>query len=124
VTTPVTFVGTVPQNGMVNPVTSVGYLTNVLVPGFNMIASAIPMDGDLVANTNTLLTGFAGSSDQVFNWDVTLSPPNYDPFSSYNTKHSSWVGGDPSTTNIAEGFWYFNNGVANETWVENFSINP
>jgi hypothetical protein len=116
VATNVTFVGTVPQ----------GSLTNTLTPGFNMVSSAIPMSGDLVLNTNTLLT-IAGAADEVYYWDPTLSPPNYDQSSLYSTK-KGWAAtgsaGDPTTTNITEAFWYFNNGATSEQWVENFSINP
>jgi len=116
--TNVTFVGTVPQNG--SP-----YLTNVLTPGFNMVASAIPMDGDLVVNTNTLLVGFEGQGDQIYTWDPGLSPPNYDGTDTYGTKHG-WNSGvsDPTTTNLTEGFWYNVAGGSSETWTENFSINP
>jgi hypothetical protein len=115
VTTNVTFVGTVPQNGS-------GYMTNVLVSGFNLVGSAIPMSGDLYTNTNTLLT-FSAGGDEVYTWDPNIE--NYDPFDAYTTKHH-WSSGtqDPTTTNLAEGFWYFNNSGANETWVENFSVNP
>jgi len=112
----VTFVGTVPQNGS-------STLTQTLFPGFNMVSSAIPMSGDLVANTNTLLTGFEGGGDATYFWDVNLSPANYDTPNNYTTKHG-WNGNDPTTTNIAQGFWYYNNGAGNETWTENFAINP
>lgn len=115
-TTNVTFVGTVPQNG--SP-----FMTNTMTPGFNQVGSAVPMSGDLYANTNTLLIGFEGQGDQVYTWDPAIT--NYDNTDTYTTKHQ-WSSGteDPTTTNIAEGFWYFVAGGANETWVENFSINP
>jgi|HubBroStandDraft_1064217.scaffolds.fasta_scaffold190819_2 hypothetical protein len=114
--TNVTFVGTVPQNG--SP-----YLTNTMVPGFNMVASAIPMDGDLYTNTNTLMTGFENGGDAVYTFDPAIA--NYDSSDGYTTKHH-WDSGlqDPTTTNLTEGFWYFNNGSGNEVWVENFSVNP
>jgi len=118
--TNVTFVGQVPQNGS-------AYLTNVLPVGFNMVSSAVPMDGDLVTNTNTLVT-FAGASDEVYYWDPTASPQAYGQSSLYNTK-KGWAAngsaGDVTTTNLAEAFWYFNAGAnGTETWTENFSINP
>jgi len=111
----VTFVGTVPQNG--SP-----FLTNVLQQGFNMVGSAIPMSGDLVANTNTLITGWPGNNDTVEVWDTSLTPPAYDTANVYGTKHAKWTS-DPTTGNVTQGFWY---AVASgtETWVENFSVNP
>jgi hypothetical protein len=114
--TNVTFVGTVPQNGS-------SYMTNTLVSGFNMVASAIPMDGDLSTNTNTLLTGntWMHQGDAIYAYDPGIA--NYDsPNPAYSTKHG-WGGNDPVTTNLTEGFWYFNNTAGSETWVENFSVN-
>jgi hypothetical protein len=120
-TTNVTFVGTVPQNG--SP-----FLTNVLSPGFNMVSSAVPMNGDLTVNTNTLLTSFPAQSDQVYTYEP--GSQTYDQTTSYSTKHG-WIGessntaDDPTTTNIAEAFWYqVNSPITSETWVENFSVNP
>jgi hypothetical protein len=115
VATNVTFVGTVPQNGS-------SYLTNTITPGFIMVGSAIPMSGDLYTNTNTLLT-FSLGGDEVYTWDQNIT--NYDATDEYTTKHH-WSSGtaDPTTTNLTEGFWYFNASGANETWVENFSVNP
>jgi hypothetical protein len=116
--TTLTLVGTVPQNG--SPT-----LTQTLYPGFNMVSSAVPMDGDLVANTNTLLT-IAQAGDQVYTWNPGAG--TYDaPNDFYTTKHG-WTtagtsGGDPTTTNLSESFWYFVNGGGNETWTENFAIN-
>jgi hypothetical protein len=113
----ITFVGTVPQNGST-------YMTNTLYPGFNMVSSAIPMSGDLVANTNTVLTTGAGN-DEVFTWDPALNSGagGYDPTYTYTKSSHSWGPGNPTTTNITEGFWYYVNNTA-ETWTENFSINP
>lgn len=115
--TNVTFVGTVPQNGS-------AYMTNTIVPGFNMISSAIPMDGDLVTNTNTLLTGFAHQGDAVYTWDPNIT--NYDATDAYTTKHGWGNNGtaDPTTTNLTEGFWYLSSAGSSVTWVENFSVNP
>jgi hypothetical protein len=129
----VTFVGTVPQNG--SP-----FMTQTISPGLNMMSSPVPMDGDLAQNTNTLMTsssatfssglpgGITGQAngDQLFVWDTSLSPAGYDNGYTYTTKHS-WTGGggaDPVTANITQGFWYISVAGGNETWVENFSINP
>jgi hypothetical protein len=118
VATNVTFVGTVPQNG--SP-----YLTNALSTGFNMVSSAVPMNGDLVANTNTLLTQAVGG-DQVYTWEPGTQ--GYDPIdSNFKGSWTSQGGNDPTTTNIAEGFWYYVNAAkapSGESWVENFAINP
>jgi hypothetical protein len=113
----ITFVGTVPQNGATN-------MSQTLYPGFNMVGSIIPMSGDLVANTNTLLTTGSGN-DEVFTWDPALNSGagGYDPTYTYTKSTHTWGPSDPTTTNITEGFWYFVNNTA-ETWTENFSINP
>jgi hypothetical protein len=114
-----TFVGTVPQ----------GSLTNILVPGFNLVGSAVPTSGDLMSNSITMLTNY-NIGDNVY----TFNPGNgqYSEYSSgsgprfggigYNNQWAS-PAGDPFVTNVGQGFWYQNSG-ATVTWVENFSVNP
>jgi hypothetical protein len=117
--TNVTFVGTVPQNG--SP-----YMTNSIPAGAALIGSAIPMNGDLVTNTNTTMTGFEAPGDGVYLFEAVGQ--TYDTEDTYSgTKHGWNLGGspDPTPTNgLTQGFWYFNTSGATETWVENFSVNP
>jgi hypothetical protein len=124
----VTFVGVVPQNGSVNNEnqgTGLGYLTNVLTPGLNLVGSALPMDGDLFVNTNTLMIGatqggFVLQDDSVIRYNQ--AGQTYYSTDVYTTKNH-WASGvqDPTTASLTEGFWYDVFGGANETWVENFS---
>jgi hypothetical protein len=120
-----TFVGTVPQ----------GSLTNIIVPGYNLIASIVPASGDLVANSIT--GGFFGSTvnsggpgagyqaggnlapangDTVLLFDPVVSGghqlgyggPGSDAFWSFG----SWSGGsgggsgNPDTAAVSQGFLY------------------
>jgi hypothetical protein len=123
-----TFVGQVPT----------GSLTNVLIPGYNLVGSMVPISGD-ISNTN-LPVGTIG------NLNVTPGYGDYLLFYNTATQRFSnpvteggiyspgWSGGagangGPVTTNVAEGFFYYNAsafgaGAVNEKWVENFSINP
>ncbi|MGA2750303.1 MAG: hypothetical protein ABSG59_16125 [Verrucomicrobiota bacterium] len=112
-----TFVGTVPQ----------GAMTNVLVPGFNMVASIVPTSGDLVTNSITALTNYTlGDVVYVFN----PVDQNYDPSLEYisSAKHgtsgynNNWITyGDPVQPSVSQGFWY--QATATVNWVENFSVN-
>jgi hypothetical protein len=108
----VTFVGQVPQ----------GLMTNVLVPGFNLVGSIVPTSGNLVTNPITQLTN-AVKGDTVY-----VS----DPINGYTSpggtyvaaKNGGWATGQPVVPNVAEGFFYQNNNGVNLNWVENFSVNP
>jgi hypothetical protein len=106
-----TFVGTVPQ----------GSLTNSLPAGYSAVGSIVPISGDLVTSTIANLDSFAQSGDYVYFFNIATqgyasSVPSYE-FGSWST--------DPVTTNVAEGFLYYNaQGSGSETWVETFSINP
>jgi hypothetical protein len=131
-----TFVGTVPQ----------GLLTNSLVPGYNLVGSIVPVSGDLVTNSVTSFHGanYPSSGDYIFFYDPNPTPSatqqiGFLPADSYSygawfaanpgfTNPDTGVNDDPLTTNVAQGFFYFNNTAAatpaTEYWVENFTINP
>jgi hypothetical protein len=137
-----TFVGTVPQNGTV--VAGLGStatgLTNTLIAGWNMVGSVVPVSGDLVASSisgqffNSFAgppTGPAGASDFIY---------IYDPVAGFEPEvyfapvaNGGWTGGtgtagpgpgNPATTSVTQGFFYYNGTGSSETWVENFVINP
>lgn len=126
-----TFVGTVPQ----------GSLTNALVPGYNLVASIVPVSGDLVTNS---VTAFSGASYPLQADFIYFFNPNsvgsaqvgyvqdaYSYGSWFSASPGPNIGAnyDPTTTNVSQGFFYYNNTVGNggaqtEKWVENFTINP
>lgn len=120
-----TFVGTVPQ----------GSLTNVLVPGYNLVGSMVPASGDLVQNS---ITGQFFNSTVNASGSSDLGPANGDYIENYNTAvvggsqvayvgNGSWFGswsgglsaaGNPDTSAVSQGFFYFNagkDGVAAQT---------
>jgi hypothetical protein len=114
----VTFVGTVPT----------GPITNVLVGGFNLVGSAVPMSGDIASNSISSLTNY-NIGDSVYTYNP-LNPPisAYSEFVSgsgrgfgfgYNGNWSSL--GDPIVPNFGQGFWYDNHN-ATVNWVENYSV--
>jgi len=119
-----TFVGTVPQ----------GSLTNALTPGYSLVGSIVPASGDLVTNSITAFSNpkYPNSGDFIFFFSTSLQ--KFESAVSYS--YGTWVGGtgvngDPVTTSVSQGFFYYNNsgpkGSATETtenWVENFTINP
>jgi hypothetical protein len=111
-----TFVGQVPQ----------GSLTNALIPGYNLVGSIVPTSGDLPTNSITQLTNYT-KHDFVYTYDPVAGYSGQDSVvapgngSGYNNQ---WTGGDPVTTNVTQGFWYFNNSAATNNWVETFSVNP
>jgi hypothetical protein len=107
-----TWVGSVPT----------GSQTNTLSVGYNLVGSTIPVTGDLVTNTiSTLNTGVWG--DIVSVWDPVGQGFNINY--SY-LKSGSWSPGNPTPTNVCEGFFYYvagtHNGNSAEHWVENFSL--
>jgi hypothetical protein len=123
-----TFVGQVPQ----------GSLTNTLYPGYNLVASAVPVSGDLQSNTVTHLINY-NIGDAVYMYDP-VATYTYNPGTSiggiYEAVPSTgkgkgkgynfnWSPGDALTYNVTQGFWYFNSSLSTPIqWVENFSINP
>jgi hypothetical protein len=112
-----TFVGTVPS----------GPITNTLVPGFNLVGSAVPMSGDIASNTISALTNY-NIGDDVYTYTTT----NAIPYTKYSTANppfghtgynNNWTAaGDPILANFGEGFWYQNNSATDVQWVENFSV--
>jgi hypothetical protein len=113
-----TFVGTVPT----------GSITNLLTPGFTLVGSAVPTSGDLISNSLSTLTNY-NVGDQIYTWSPAIT--NYIVYaSSTNTKQSGYGDGghwssfgDPTLTNVSEGFWYENNsGSTTVQWVENYSV--
>jgi len=110
-----TFVGTVPT----------GSLTNALNPGYNLVGSIVPASGDIATNSLIGLTNYT-KHDFVY---------TYDPVNGYSSQDSvvapgngtgynnEWTLGDPVTTNVAQGFFYYNNATGtNYGWVENYSV--
>jgi hypothetical protein len=118
----VTFVGTVPT----------GPVTNVLAPGFNLVGSIVPMSGDIITNSISALTNF-NVGDWVYYWPAPQGP--FITYVSGSTRGFTGTGyknewavplGDPTTTNVSDGFFYLNNGVNGAPtpvdWVENYSV--
>jgi hypothetical protein len=125
-----TFVGTVPQ----------GSLTNVIVPGYNLIGSIVPVSGDLVLNSisggflgNTVNSAGPGAGYQA---GGNLGPANgdtilfFDPVASGSSQlgysgpgdtigwaFGSWSGGsgggsgNPDSSAVSQGFFYHNVGA-------------
>ena len=119
-----TFVGQVPQ----------GSLTNTIVPGYNLISSAVPTSGNLCSNTITALTGYT-VNDKVSMYDPSAKFAHSGIGGIYSTAPSSgkshgtgynnnWGPTDPMTYAPSQGFYYFNSTAGNYVWVENFSVNP
>jgi hypothetical protein len=105
-----TFVGTVPT----------GPISNTLIASsFNLIGSAVPASGDIVTNSIMNFTNFF-KKDQVWTFVATNNPQYTETIAS----SSSWNNGDPQLAVVGGGFWYLNNQVTNNYWVENYSVNP
>jgi hypothetical protein len=109
-----TWVGTVPS----------GSQTNVLIPGWNLVGSIVPASGDIVTNSITDFTG-ANKQDNVYTYDPVAQ--NFDIFS-YTPALGGWTSSgvrtDPATTNVTQGFFYYNTTTfqtATNYWVENFT---
>jgi len=101
------FVGTVPSGSITNPMT----------PGFNLVSSVLPINGDLVTNSLSLLKG-ANKKDQVW---------TYAPGTGYTetiaTTATTWNNGDPTEAAVGGGFWYNNLQTStNSSWVETFTV--
>jgi hypothetical protein len=123
-----TFVGTVPT----------GSLTNTIIPGYNLIGSMVPVSGD-IANTNTAVGAIAnlnvtpGYGDSVLFYNPATqqfaNPATEGGIYSPGWSGGAGAAGGPLSTNVAQGFFYYNAsafgaGPVNENWVENFTINP
>jgi hypothetical protein len=111
----VTFVGQVPT----------GSITNTLVPGFNLVGSAVPMSGDLASNTLSTLTNY-NIGDTVYVYTPGSGYVEYSTASGRPAGHGyngNWTSaGDPIIPNVGEGFWYFGGTSATVKWVENYSV--
>jgi len=111
-----------------------GSLTNTLVTGYNLVGSILPTFGDLCSNSLMTLTNYnIGGSVYIY-----ANPPGnftiftggygrdqggygYSEQPSGNGGIGDWdSNGDPTTTFIGEGFWYFNSGAV-VNWVEHSS---
>jgi len=115
VATNVTFVGTVPQ----------GSITNTLVTGYNLVASAVPTSGDLCTNSITKLTNYnVGDSVDVYIPGTGYAGTVYQSSKRGTTGYNGNWGatGDPTTPNVYQAFFYVNSGPT-VNWVENFSVN-
>jgi hypothetical protein len=139
-----TFVGTVPQSGAYN-------MTNTLTPGYNLVGSIVPVTGSFISPI-IQLTNSIGADDQVLYFHPEVlngsSPARQIGYSAGTIEGSYSLGwafgpgthGEPVSTNVVEGFFYYNSTAAlngqsgqsiigtvytsNEFWVENFTINP
>jgi hypothetical protein len=124
-----TFVGTVPQSNNY-------YMTNALVPGFNLVGSIIPTSGDIITNSISLVSTVPSTrGDAIYTYDPlfnsgtsqqggygTEGVATYTPANGWNL---GGAGVDPFTTNVYTGFFYYNNSASvTKNWVENFTINP
>jgi len=112
----VTLVGTVPT----------GSITNAIVPGFNMVGSAVPVSGDIISNSISTLTNFT-VGDTVYTWSPTTSAytiyqsvPSTSRAGGYGYDKEWNNAGDPTLATLAEGFWY--QASAPFSWVENYSV--
>lgn len=109
----ITFVGTVPS----------GPVTNALLTGFNLVGSIVPASGDIVSNSITGLTNY-NVGDDVYTFNS--GPQTFTEFTSSHRGTSGYSNnwsslGDPTTTNVYQGFFYLNSG-ATVNWVENYSV--
>jgi hypothetical protein len=129
-----TFVGTVPQTGQYN-------MTNTLIPGYNLVGSIVPVTGSFISPIIDL-TNAVGADDLVLYFNPASQSFAGGVQGSYSLgwQFGPGANGEPVSTNVTEGFYYYNataaiNGVpgqsvigtvhtSNEFWVENFTINP
>jgi hypothetical protein len=104
------------------------------VPGYNLIASAVPVSGDLQSNSITAFTNY-NQGDAFYMYDPTAKYANSGIGGTYKIAPSSGKGkgtgynnnfapSDAMTFAPTQGFWYFNSKTSPIQWVENFSINP
>jgi len=99
-------------------------LVNPLVPGWNLVGSIVPASGDLVTNSLIMLTN-GQKQDLLYTYDPVLTWTEY----TYNAADAAWTEGgvvtDPVTTNITQGFFYYNTTrfvtETNNNWVESYN---
>lgn len=107
-----TFVGDVMQ----------GSITNVIAPNFNVIASPVPLAGDLA----TVLSGLAANdNDLVFKFNTAPAVQDFGNPSTFVLSSHTWVPapGDPAMNiGVGEGMLYFSTSGANNTWIRNFTV--
>jgi len=90
------------------------------------VGSIVPTYGDLPTNGITQLTN-VNRHDFIWLYDPKLGYEGPDQVvlpgngSGYNNE---WTLGDPTTTNVAQGFFYHNNQASTNNWVENFTVSP
>lgn len=110
-----TFVGTVPSGG-----------TNFLIPGYNLVGSMVPVTGDLVTNSISALTNFPAKNDFIYTYDSDAGAGGqqvgYGAQNVYHPASGGWSAGDPTITNVYNGFFYWNNLTTTNSWVENYSV--
>jgi hypothetical protein len=102
-----TFVGEVKQ----------GTTTTPIAPGFNGIASPVPIAGDVP----TILAGIvATDNDLAFKWDTTVQ--DFGLISTYVAGSGTWT----PTVNFAvgEGLFYLSGAANTVNWVRNFTVAP
>jgi hypothetical protein len=93
-----------------------GAQANVMVPNsYNLVSSIVPMSGDLVTNSISLLTN-ASPKDKIYVYDPVAG------YTTYLNGKSAWGPSNPNIPNVAEGFFYENNSATALTWNENFSV--
>jgi hypothetical protein len=105
-----TFVGTVPT----------GPITNALIPGYNLVGSVVPVTGDIVTNPISLFTNGAYSgrtSDYIYTYSPSAGYSSQDSFTA-----AGWNTGDPTLTNVYEGFFFYNAFSTTNNWIENYSV--
>lgn len=100
-----TFVGEVKQ----------GSTTTAIDPGFNGIASPVPIGGD----TATVLTGMVASdNDLAFKWDTTTQ--DFGAIATYILSSTTW---DPIVNwQVGEGIFYLSQAGSTVNWVRNFTV--
>jgi hypothetical protein len=104
-----TFVGTVPT----------GLVTNALIPGYNLVGSIVPVIGDIVTNPISLFTN-AQSSGRTVDFIDTYTPGVGYLQDIYSA--GAWQSGDPTLTNVYQGFFFFNGFSTTNNWVEDYSV--
>jgi hypothetical protein len=122
------------DNNLTGPITitfvgqvATGPVTNTLNVGFNMVSSIVPMAGDLITNSISQLTNYNITDDIYYYTPANNGYLEYVSLQSSSKIHgygfdSQWnINGDPTTTNVYDGFWYDAN-VATVKWVENYSV--